>query len=68
MNLEKCRARLTFQKVNHESKHATQKKLDASKARIDEYYRLEQDPEGIDFASFDPYTDSLAQTIYEAKK
>ena len=36
-------------------------------ARIKAYYESERDPEGIDFASFDPYTDGLVKTIYESR-
>ena len=43
------------------------KNLDAQR-RIDEIYLSERDPEGIDFVSFDPYTDNLAHIVYEAKK
>lgn len=39
-----------------------------AQARIDEYYRGEQDHPNMDFASFDPYTDGLVTTIFEAKK
>ncbi len=54
--------------AHHAGRFCNEKRKQASEARINEYYTSEHDPEGIDFVSFDPYTDNLANIVYEAKR
>lgn len=43
--------------AHHAGRICNEKRKQASEARINEYYASEHDPEGIDMASYDPYSE-----------